>query len=203
MRELDELGERFWAWRARQQPRTRDDLPRLDRPPGWLPEVEAGLTDRRREELGGFQAELNRIHPGAVADRVDQRLLRSALARVEWESEILRVRTIPRYWVDQALGPVFDALLRPGVDPPRIAEIVRLLRAVPATLSHAPSTLTRPAREFAALAVAELDGIDARIAACAQALALIDPTAGPALGRPRPRPAPPCWTSAASWSARS
>ena len=29
MRELDELGERFWAWRACQQPRTRDDIPRL------------------------------------------------------------------------------------------------------------------------------------------------------------------------------
>ena len=49
MRELDELSERFWAWRARQQPRTRDDIPRLDRPPGWLPEVDAGLADRRRE----------------------------------------------------------------------------------------------------------------------------------------------------------
>ena len=36
MRELDDLGTRFWAWRASQQPRTRDDIPRLDRPPGWL-----------------------------------------------------------------------------------------------------------------------------------------------------------------------
>ena len=117
MRELDELGERFWAWRARQQPRTRDDLPRLDRPPGWLPEVDGRVTDRRREELGAFRAELNRIRPAEVADRIDHRLLRSALARVEWESEIVRLRSIPRYWVDQALGPVFDALLRPGRRP--------------------------------------------------------------------------------------
>jgi hypothetical protein len=177
MRELNELGERFWAWRARQQPRTRDDLPRPDRPPGWLPEVDARLTDRRREELGAFRAELNRIHPAEVADRVDHRLLRSALARVEWESEIVRVRGIPRYWIDQAIGPVFDALLRPDVDPPRIAEVVRLLRAVPATLSHAPSALGQAAREFAALAIDELDGLDARVTACAQALALVDPGA--------------------------
>jgi hypothetical protein len=177
MRELNQLGERFWAWRARQQPRTRDDLPRLDRPPGWLPEVDGRVTDRRREELGVFRAELNRIHPAEVADRVDHRLLRSALARVEWESEIVRVRSIPRYWVDQAIGPVFDALLRPNVDPPRIAEVVRLLRAVPATLSHAPAALSQAAREFAARAVDELDGIDARVAACAQALALVDPGA--------------------------
>ena len=144
MRELDELGERFWAWRARQQPRTRDDIPRLERPPGWLPEVDAALADRRREELGAFQAELARIHPDEVPDRVDHRLLRSAMARVRWESDILRVRGIPRFWTDQALGPVFDALLRPGVDAARVAEVTRLLRAVPDTLSHAADALGQP-----------------------------------------------------------
>jgi len=177
VRELDELAERFWAWRARQQPRTRDDIPRLDRPAGWLPETDPELAGRRRDELTAFTAELARIRPDQVADRVDHRLLRSALARVVWESDVLRVRGLPRFWVDQAIGPVFDALLRPGVDPPRIAEVLRLLRAVPATLAHAPAALTAPAREFAALAVAELGDIDERIAAAAQALAVIDPAA--------------------------
>jgi len=177
VRELDELAERFWTWRARQQPRTRDDIPRLDRPPGWRPEVDPALAARRREELGAFQAELARIHPDEVADRVDHRLLGSAMARVVWESDILKVRGIPRFWVDQALGPVFDVLLRPGVDAARIAEVVRLLRAGPATLAHAAGALARPAREFAELAVAELDGIAERVAICAQALARIDPGA--------------------------
>jgi hypothetical protein len=194
VRELDELAERFWAWRARQQPRTRDDIPRLGRPAGWLPETGPELAGRRRDELTAFTAELARIRPDQVADRIDHRLLRSALARVVWESDILRVRGLPRFWVDQAIGPVFDALLRPGVDPPRIAEVLRLLRAVPATLSHAPAALNlpapgqstpgqstpgqpAPAREFAALAVAELGDIDERVAACTQALAVIDPAA--------------------------
>ena len=177
MRELDELGERFWAWRARQQPRTRDDIPRLDRPPGWLPEVDAGLADRRREELGAFEAELARIDPDEVPDRVDHRLLSSAMARVRWESDVLRVRGIPRFWTDQALGPVYDALLRPGVDADRVAEVTRLLRAVPDTLSHAAGALVSPAREFARLAVAELDGVAGRIDACTEALARIDPSA--------------------------
>ena len=97
--------------------------------------------------------------PDEVPDRVDHRLLRSAMARVSWESDILRVRGIPRFWTDQALGPVFDALLRPGVDAARVAEVTRLLRAVPDTLSHAADALASPAREFAGLAVAELDGI--------------------------------------------
>src|SRR5437764_8597153 len=163
MRELDELGERFWAWRARQQPRTRDDIPRLERPPGWLPEVDAGLAGRRREELGAFRAELARIAPEEVPDRVDHRLLASAMNRVIWESDILRVRGIPRFWTDQALGPVFDALLRPGVDAARVAEVTRLLRAVPGTLSHAAGALGRPAPEFATLAAARLDGIGGRV----------------------------------------
>jgi hypothetical protein len=182
MIELDELAERFWAWRARQQPRTRDDIPRLDRPAGWLPEVDPAVADQRRTELGAFQAELARIRPDQVPDRVDHRLLRSAMARVTWESDILRVRGIPRFWTDQALGPVFDILLRPGVDASRIAEVVRLLRAVPATLSHAPDALARPAREFTELAITELDGIEARIEACAQALARIEPAAAAELG---------------------
>jgi hypothetical protein len=184
MQELDQLSERFWAWRARQQPRTRDDIPRLERPRGWRPEVEAALAVQRRDELGAFAAELARIRPDqdAVPDRVDHRLLRSAIARVHWESDVLRVRGIPRFWTDQALGPVFDALLRPGVDAVRIAAVTRLFRAVPAALAHAPVALVKPAREFAELAVAELDGIAGRVEACAQALARIDPSAAAELG---------------------
>ena len=208
MHKLDELAERFWAWRARQQPRTRDDIPRLDRPAGWRPEVDPALADRRREELAVFQAELGRIRPEQVADRVDHRLLWSAMARVEWESDILRVRGIPRFWIDQALGPVFDVLLRPGVDADpvsRIAEVVRLLRAVPATLAHATPALAQPAREFAELAVAELDGIAARIAACTQALTQIARSIRPprrSSARRRRRPVPP-WSSSARGSRRS
>ena len=182
MQELDELSQRFWAWRARQQPRTRDDIPRLDRPARWRPEVEAALAVQRKDELGAFESELSRIRPDEVPDRVDHRLLRSALARVRWENDVLRVRGIPRFWTDQALGPVFDALLRPGVDAARVGEVTRLLRAVPATLAHAPAALSRPAREFVELAVAELDGIAARVEACAQALGRIDPSAAAELG---------------------
>jgi Bacterial protein of unknown function (DUF885) len=173
--DLNDLSERFWAWRADQQPRGRDDIPRLDRPPGWLPEVDQAATDRHRGELEAFRAELDRIHPAEVADRVDHRLLRSAMARVTWEHDILRISAIPRYWIDQTLGPVFDTLLPPGVDAARIAEVTRLLRAIPATLANAPAALGRPAREFAALAIAELDGIGERLTACIEELAGTDP----------------------------
>ena len=175
MRELDDLSSRFWAWRARQQPRSRDDIPRLDRPPGWLPDVAPDSVARHRSELASFEASLAALRPSDVADRVDHRLLRSAMARVTWENDVLLVHRLPRFWIDQALGPVFDVLLRPGVDADRIAEVIRLLRAVPVTLSHAPSRT--PAREFAELALAELEGIGERVAACAEALGRVHPPA--------------------------
>src|SRR5437773_1941299 len=81
MRELDELGERFWAWRAHQQPRTRDDIPRLDRPSGWLPEVDAGLAGRRHEELGAFEAGLAAAELDGVAARIDA--CTEALTRID------------------------------------------------------------------------------------------------------------------------
>ena len=174
MQQLDELGARFWAWRATQQPRARDDIPRLDRPAGWLPEVDAALVAPRRAEADAFASELAGLHPVEVADRVDHRLLRSALARVIWEQDHLRMREIPRFWIDQSIGPVFDTLLRPGVDEARVREVLRLLSAVPETLSHAwPALSGRAAREFAVLAIDELDGIDARLDACAAALGTI------------------------------
>lgn len=173
--QIEEFADRFWAWRAWQMPRGRDDIPRLQRPPGWLPEVDPAVIERRREEAARFGVQLAALHPVEVADRIDHRLLRSALARVRWESDVLQVRRIPRYWIDQAVGPVFDALLRPGVDAARVAEVVRLLRAVPATLAHAQPALAGAAREYADLAIGELDGVDDRLSACADALASIAP----------------------------
>ena len=55
--------------------------------------------------------------------------------------------------------------------------MVRLLRAVPATLSHAPSALGQAAREFAALAIDELDGIGARMTPARRPWRRIDPGA--------------------------
>lgn len=176
MQELDELAGRLWAWRAGQQPRTRDDIPRIDRPDGWLPQVGEAAFDRHRAERDSFAAELAAIDPVEVADRVDHRLLHSALARVTWELDVLGVHHRPRFWVDQAIGPVFDTLLPPGVDVPRVAEVVRLLTAAPQTLAEAPACLRDTcAAPFARSAVAELEGVEDRVRACARALAAIAP----------------------------
>jgi hypothetical protein len=176
MQELDDLAERFWQWRARQQPRGRDDIPRLDRPAGWLPEVGTAAVEEHRGMRDRFAAELGAVRPVEVADRVDHRLLRSAVARLTWELDVLKVWSQPQYYVDQAIGPVFDALLRPGVDEARVGEVVRFLEAAPRTLGQARAVLaSHCAAQFAALTVDELDGVDAAVEASALALA---PVAG-------------------------
>lgn len=177
--DIADLGMRFWAWRAHQQPRSRDDIPRLDRPDGWRPAWTAEDVAGYRATRDGFAEELRALRPGSEpADVVDHRLLRSAVARVTWELDVLRSwQTQPRFYTDQALGPVFDVLLRPGVDADRVGAVVDLLRAVPGTLAVGRSNLDGVAvTDFTRTAIEELPGIEARLGAVGAAL---EPLAGP------------------------
>src|SRR4051794_39773301 len=121
MRELETLAAEFWAWRAAQQPRSRDDIPRIGRPPGWVPDFSAAAVGRYRSDLTAFEDRLARIDPGADrAAAVDAWLLRSALARVRWELDVLRTwQRDPGFYVDQTVGSVFDLLTPLGVDAAR------------------------------------------------------------------------------------
>ncbi len=173
MTELAEIGTRIWRWRARHQPRTRDDIPRLERAPGWLPDFSAATIGRVRHQRDLFAEELAAVDPGQdVPDIVDHRLLQSVLARVSWELDIVRAwQCQPRFYIDQAIGTTFDALLRPGVDGERIAEVLRLLRAVPDILATGRENLSGHATvEFTELALQELRGIEERCADLAAAL---------------------------------
>src|SRR5947209_17438223 len=151
MTELDALAEEFWSWRAVQQPRTRDDIPRIGRPAGWLPDFSAGAVARYRGDLAGFEQRLARIAPGPDrAAAVDHRLVRSALARVRWELDVLRIwQRQPGFYVDQTLGCVFDLLTPLDVDATRLADVRRLLSATSAVLDVGRDNLAGSAvREF-------------------------------------------------------
>jgi hypothetical protein len=84
---LEKLAEEFWTWRLATLPDCGDDLPRVERPPGWRPDWSAAAIADRRHTL----AELTRRHRELdlsgepVGVQVDGRLLGSALARVHWE----------------------------------------------------------------------------------------------------------------------
>src|SRR5690348_11244796 len=151
MSDLDVLGRDFWEWRAAQQPRSRDDIPRTGRPAGWVPDFSADAVARYRRELAAFDEHLAGIEAVDRADEVDARLLRSALGRVRWELDVLRIwQRQPGFYVDQTLGCVFDLLTPLGVDAARLADVARLLAATPAVLDIGRENLAGSAvREFA------------------------------------------------------
>jgi hypothetical protein len=148
--EVDDLDQRFWAWRAVQAPRTRDDLPRLDRPRGWRPAWSAEDVAGYRRSIEAFEVEhralllrLTEAGPGAGsgdrADEVDVRLIGSAIARARFELDgIESWRRDPWFYLDQTIGTVFDLLLRPPpVDERRCTELLTRLGSFGATLAAA------------------------------------------------------------------
>jgi hypothetical protein len=175
---ISTLSEEFWAWRAAQQPRSHDDLPRIGRPPGWVPDYSADAVARNRSELAGFERRLAAIDPGTDrAAAVDARLLRSAFARVRWELDVLRIwQRQPGFYVDQTLGSVFDLLTPLKVDAARLADISRLLSTTPAVLDVGRDDLAGHAvREFAQLTVADLAHVEDDVAATVAALCALEP----------------------------
>lgn len=180
--DLRALAADFWTWRAAQQPRSPDDIPRIDRPEGWIPDFSADAVERYRADVSAFEVRHAAIGEAAgprpePADEVDMRLLGSALARVRWELDVLRAwQTQPGFYIDQTLGCVFDLLTPPGVDAARLRDVTRHLSATPASLRTGLDNLRGHAvAEFAELATATLATVEADVAALVAALGRLRP----------------------------
>lgn len=178
---LQDLGHRYWQWRAREQPRSRDDIPRLERPAGWLPDWSRERVARLRDELSAFEREyaLLDVMGAPRSVQVDHALIGSALARARFELDVIRAhRQQPSFYVDQSLGAVFDSLLTPPpIDFDRAQDILRHLRAVPTILAQGKENLRAHAVEdFVELCVAELVGISDRCARAASDLQQVFPS---------------------------
>jgi hypothetical protein len=170
----DELGQDFWTWRANEQPRSHDDIPRITRPAGWLPRWSSDDVARYRADLAGFEDRLRNLPQTADrAELVDRRLIGSACARVHWELDVLRVwQTQPAFYIHQTIGAVFEVLLVPGPDEPRIARVVELLEHAPSVLADARVNLGGSAMaEFGQVAVEQLANIEKQVHAATTALA--------------------------------
>ena len=171
---LDDLAREFWTWRAVHQPVSGDDIPRVERPAGWLPDWSAASVAARREALDGFTRRWRAIDSArlAVGRRVDYRLMGSAIARVRWELDIAPAwQRDPAFYLQQALGPVFEALLPPPpIDDERAGTLLARFSHVPRVLEQARANLTDARRPFARLAIDTLDGIEGRLATVAREL---------------------------------
>ncbi|MDA8354929.1 MAG: DUF885 family protein [Actinomycetota bacterium] len=178
--QVQSLGSDFWSWRSAQQPRSRDDIPRLERSVNWLPDWTRAAVARYLERIDAFEHAHRAVDvSGATIPlQVDHALLGSAIARVRFELEtVASWRHQPSFYVDQTLGVVFDLLVenRPW-DEGRAREVLHALGAVPAGLLIARENLAGEAVEpFAKVTVDELGSIEAQLAALADALVAVFP----------------------------
>ncbi|WP_287888335.1 DUF885 family protein [Blastomonas sp.] len=143
--ELQQLGADFWTWRAATQPATSDDIPRIVRPAKWTPDWSAAAVAEQRKTLAAFEARWKSLAatPQTVSEKVDYRLMGSALARVNWELDhVAAWRRQPHFYVAQALTPVFEVLLPPPpVESARVEQVIRLLDNAPAVLAAGQANL--------------------------------------------------------------
>jgi uncharacterized protein (DUF885 family) len=171
---LQALAERFWTWRAANQPASGDDIFRIERPPGWVPDWSAATVRARRETLRQLEREWRAVDTTGWARpaQVDYRLLGSAIARVHWELDVVRGwRRNPVFYLDQTVGALHqDLLRRPPFDAQRAADLVRRLERVPQTLDEGKANLTEALGPFARLAIDALDGIGPRLDSVSAAL---------------------------------
>jgi len=170
---LDGLAGDYWAWRTLEQPRTDDDIPRVERVPGWRPDWSAEAVTRYRVAVEGFETRWADLPlPGAATDDpdirtyvVDHALVGSAIARARFELDVNNLwQTDPAFYIDQTIGVVFD-LLRPEgpFDTARTGEVIGALRNVAVILDEGRANLVGHARtELAGLAVETLTSAGGR-----------------------------------------
>ena len=166
---LDDLARDYWAWREAEMPVSTDDIPRLDRPAGWVPDWSPAAVQSYRKQISEFEQRRRAIDasPWPVPRQVDYRLIGSAIARARWELDYLGAwQRNPTFYLDQTLGAYFHLLLEP---PPfsdsRGANIVATLNVFSRILTDARSNLTTPIRPFADLALDQLNGAHSHLLA--------------------------------------
>src|SRR5258708_25406700 len=63
---LDDLARDFWEWRAAEQPISGDDIPRIERPAGWLPDWSPAAVAHYHQQLEQFEARCKKLDASAL-----------------------------------------------------------------------------------------------------------------------------------------
>jgi hypothetical protein len=171
--DVETLGMDFWKWRTVQQPRSHDDIPRLERPKNWKPAWSASDVSEYRSEIENFKKRWEAINAGPVTSPnleteswVDYQLIGSAIHRVYWELDFLKIwQEQPRFYIDQTIGVLFDLLLPPKLNSQVIEECIYVLNFTHEVLEDGISNLAGNAiAPFAQVAIDLLDNIENQIA---------------------------------------
>jgi hypothetical protein len=162
---LQLMADDFWQWRARFQPFSKDDIPRIDHPEGPRDWSAASIA-KQRTDFEKLEARWKGINTRgwSVPQLVDYRLMGSALARVHWELDLnRRWERDPSFYTDQALTAILEALVQPPpFDAKRSRVLITRMDEVPQILADGKKNL-HPIRPFAKLALADLDQVRPRL----------------------------------------
>lgn len=169
------LASDFWTWRAQYQPFNSDDIPRIERPHGLKRSWSKDAVARQKSELAVFEERWKKLDAknAPAAERVDYRLMGSALARVHWELEIdRRWERDPSFYVEQTMSAFTETLLPPPpFDEARSQEVLERLKNIPSILEDAKANLQHPTAPFAKLAIDGLADIRPQLAQVEQGIA--------------------------------
>jgi len=170
---LDQLAGDFWAGRAKYAPFTGDDVNRIERPGGTRYWSRASIEKQRRD-LAEFEGRWKKIDPAqwTVPQKVNYRLIGSALARVQWELDINpRWKRDPNFYIAQTLTALVEALTVPApYDAARSREILTRIENIPSILQQGTENLDKPPGPFASVAIEALENIRPHLRQMAAAL---------------------------------
>jgi hypothetical protein len=170
---LQKLSNEFWSWRAQYRPFTGDDVPRIERP-GGIRDWSQATIEKQRAALANFESRWKQLDATGwpIPQRVDYRLIGSALARVRWELDVNpRWKRDPTFYVEQTLTPIVEALVVPApYDGGRSREILTRIQNIPAIVQQGEMNLVNPPEPFANVAVISLENVRVRLQQMATAL---------------------------------
>ncbi len=173
-KELQELAKEFFKWRTATQPITPDDIPRVERPDGWIPDYSPESIISYKSKYEEFRKKLHAVSAEDFnrADSVDFLLLRSAIERVNWELNILKLpHTHPEFYIQQTVGSIFDLLvIASPFDQNRADNFILRLKSIPKTIVGAKKNLTNPLKPFAQIAISQLEGVRRKLSDAAKSL---------------------------------
>jgi hypothetical protein len=166
-KQLDDLSESFWTWRATEQPFTNDDIPRIERAADFEVNWSPAAVKKYQTQIVDFEKQWRAIDitGASVADQIDYRLVGSAIARVYWELDVFPMwKENPFYYVDQSLGSVYAALLpKPPITPAREAIILSRLEHMPVVLEAGKANLTDIRAPYVRATLSELKQVEMRM----------------------------------------
>jgi hypothetical protein len=157
------FAEEFWSWRAINQPLSGDDVTRIERPENWTTDWSPETVLLRQKKTEAFQNrwESTDTTGWSISQQVDYRAIGSAIARVNWELNVLPAwRINPLFYIHQTLGSLFDILIiPPPFDIQREKLLLLQLDRIPQTVKEAKINLDQPVRPYAKLAIGILGSV--------------------------------------------